>query len=207
MSEKCPICGKKTKGVFGVAEPSEEMLKEARALGFSVPEGVCYNCTWASIEQEKHNSGEQEKAEINKLAEKMTILAQRVEISTFPPVSANFINKGIVSTQAAIGTGPIMTITSAFADAFGEESNAYGEKIRIGFGLCETRLKLRAIEAGGNSVAGLQVTYTELTSGHGMILVCMTGTAILDNAMPDISAVYMALKNKKESMLAIFAAK
>jgi uncharacterized protein YbjQ (UPF0145 family) len=43
---------------------------------------------------------------------------------------------------------------------------------------CTTILRKNAHTVGADAVIGIHTTYTELTSGHGMLLVCMSGTGV-----------------------------
>jgi uncharacterized protein YbjQ (UPF0145 family) len=51
---------------------------------------------------------------------------------------------------------------------------------------CLTKLKINAAEMEANAVIGVQTTYTELTLAHGILLVCMSGTAIRKFTAPTI---------------------
>lgn len=54
-----------------------------------------------------------------------------LEVITLPPPADwKYQIKGLVPAQAAIGTGPLTEIFSAWTDFFGQESGRYAAKLR-----------------------------------------------------------------------------
>lgn len=84
----------------------------------------------------------------------------------------------IVTGQATIGTGIITEFTSSITDTFGLQSGRHNKKLKKGEDLCFTQLKKQTLDLGGNAVIGIDVDYSELGSLKGIIMVCMTGTAV-----------------------------
>lgn len=106
-----------------------------------------------------------------------------VQLFTFNPYGTGletgaYKNLGLVSAYMALGTGPISMLLSSWTDFFGEESKVYNEKMTSATNACIARIKNLAHEMGADAVIGVQTTFTELTAGHGQIMVCMIGTAV-----------------------------
>jgi uncharacterized protein YbjQ (UPF0145 family) len=87
-------------------------------------------------------------------------------------------NLGLVSAYMALGVGPLTKVFSGWSNDFGVESKAYNEKMTAATDACILKMKTAAHEMGADTVIGVHTTFTELTAGHGQILVCMIGTAV-----------------------------
>ena len=59
------------------------------------------------------------------------------------------------------------------------------KKLKGGENICFAQLALAALERNGNAIIGVDIDYSELGGLKGIIMVCMTGTAIKLNN-PDI---------------------
>ncbi|SIT94038.1 YbjQ family protein [Pontibacter indicus] len=84
----------------------------------------------------------------------------------------------MVTGQSTTGTGVFSEFKSSFTDFFGMQSGAYNSKISNGENLCLTQLRLKCIQLGGNAVIGADIDYAEVGGDKGMLMVCMTGTAV-----------------------------
>jgi uncharacterized protein YbjQ (UPF0145 family) len=81
--------------------------------------------------------------------------------------------------QSVTGTGVFAEFTSSWTDFFGAQSNAYNQKIAAGEMICQTQLRLKCVELGGNAILAIDIDYAEVGGLKGMLMVCMTGTAVL----------------------------
>ena len=176
----CEICG----APLSWGRASHEDISKARNTGIVLPDDICYNCF--------HKARE---AGGNENERKLTEVLSQIRITTYPPdLGAKYEHCGLVTARAAIGTGPITELISSWTDFFGLESGTYNEKLRKGEQSCMMKLQQQAILHNANAIVGTHITYTELTRGHGMVLVCMTGTAIrLENGPQDIQDRYNEL--------------
>jgi uncharacterized protein YbjQ (UPF0145 family) len=86
--------------------------------------------------------------------------------------------KGMVTGQSTTGTGVISEFASGFTDFFGMQSGRHNDKIRAGEELCAYQLKMKAFNMGADAIVGVDIDYAELGGGKGMIMVCMSGTAV-----------------------------
>ena len=84
----------------------------------------------------------------------------------------------IVSGHIALGTGLISSILSSVTDFFGAKSKGYGQKMKEAEDACLIMIKQNAHALNADAIVGMSTTFTELTSGHGQLLVFMSGTAI-----------------------------
>ena len=88
----------------------------------------------------------------------------------------------MVTGQSVTGTGIISELASSFTDIFGMQSGRFGNKIKEGENICKAQLRLAAAHLGASAVIGTDIDYSEVGGGKGMLMVCMSGTAIkLDN--------------------------
>lgn len=173
MAEVCSVCGKKLGGLIGLPATPPETLQWGKERGIIVQEPICTRCFYRQVDPAESVS--EENAETKRLRE----LTQRIPVSTinlYEKSEYSFV--GPVSAHVALGTGPISQLLSSVTDFFGEQSETYNKKMEEAEAACLLKLKQKANAMGANAIVGLQTTYTELTHGHGMLLVSMIGTAI-----------------------------
>ena len=118
------------------------------------------------------------KARVEEDKARKLILAQFPIYTINPFPLGSFKNMGLVSSFVALGTGPIASLMASWTDFFGAESTAYNDKMVEATNACIVKIKNAAYESGANAIIGLQTTFTELTAGHGQVMVAMIGTAI-----------------------------
>lgn len=94
------------------------------------------------------------------------------------PKDWDYIVIGIVTAQCVTGTGVISEISSSFSDFFGLQSSRLDNKLRNGENICRQNLQLEAVKKGGNAIIATDVDYAEVGGDKGMLMVCMSGTAI-----------------------------
>ena len=145
------------------------------------------------------------------LARKIGILRQEAEalLSLIPLASLQspqdwiYEAIGLITAQTVSGTGLFSDVTSAFTDLFGTQSGAYNQKLRSAEDLCRASLRAQAHNLGGNAVLAVDVDYAEVGGQRAMLMVCMTGTAvILDEASlgPDVANAMIQLRDKKSQL-------
>lgn len=84
----------------------------------------------------------------------------------------------IVTGQTVIGTGVIAELSSDFNDLFGSKSNTLAEKLSLGEVHCAAQIRKKTIDQGGHAVLATDIDYSEMGSLRGMMMVCMSGTAV-----------------------------
>lgn len=100
-------------------------------------------------------------------------------VSTHSPLHWDYHTLGIVTGQSTTGTGVFAEFASTWTDVFGAQSGIYNEKIKNGELLCLTQLRKQTLELGGNAILAVDIDYSEMGGIKGMIMVCMTGTAVV----------------------------
>jgi uncharacterized protein YbjQ (UPF0145 family) len=176
--KECPLCGESIgSGIFGsnsLISPSVAALIKEYCPEQSVRR--CEKCASGIL----GNAKERFTAERNGLVRIIQTELQAIPIlSLQAPLHWDYRVCGLVTGQSVIGTGPLSEFSSAITDLFGSQSNAYRRKIKEGENHCATMLRNEAFEIGGNAVLAADVDYAELGGSKGMLMVCMTGTAVL----------------------------
>lgn len=195
MPEQCSVCKSKFGGVFGQKPAPQQAAELVKKYTPEAPDNLCVTCCrnylYTALETAKKSIGEShiERPE----------LGRNIQISTLHPDKPGYENLGLVTTQIAMGTGPISTVLSSITDLFGAESKAYKEKFTLALEMCMSDIRTRAARLGASAIYGAHITYTELTSGHGMLLICLTGTAVRWSSDNEVSADDAALD--KESIV------
>lgn len=188
MPKTCPVCGKKVTsfgGLFSEVPPREEALEQGKALDL-YQDGMCASCLDSAFDElEKKNKQREEK---NKQREKEDIIAQKdtgisnailQKIFISPAISPSGTQDlGLITGYCIMGTGPISAIASSITDAFGAKSNAYLEKVRLAETAALNMLKAEALKKRADAVYSVRVNLTEATSGHGMLMVSASGSAV-----------------------------
>lgn len=100
-------------------------------------------------------------------------------VSTHSPLHWDYHTLGIVTGQSTSGTGVFAEFASTWTDIFGAQSGVYNEKIKNGENLCLAQLRKQTLDFGGNAVLAVDIDYSEMGGIKGMIMVCMTGTAVM----------------------------
>ena len=77
-----------------------------------------------------------------------------------------------------MGTGFFSEISSGISDLLGQQSAALSDKIRVGERSCFSQIRKEAIRCGANAILALDIDYNEMGGLKGMVMVCMTATAV-----------------------------
>lgn len=105
------------------------------------------------------------------------------------PLNWKYKSHGVVTAKTVIGTGAFTEIASGFTDFFGGKSDAMRDKLSKAENETMSMLRMEAIKKKCNAIAGMSLTYGEVGSGKGMLLVTAQGTAIqLENFSEVINA-------------------
>jgi len=117
--------------------------------------------------------------ERKELSEKITSLITFIPVvSIHSPLNWDYEVIGLVTGQSTTGTGVFAEFYSSFTDFFGTQSKSYNKKIKGGENLCKFQIRKQTIDLGGNAIVATDIDYSEVGGEKGMLLVCMTGTAI-----------------------------
>lgn len=174
---QCPNCGAKLKGFLSQSILSAN--KTAIINEFQEKKSSHY-CTAISCGINLY-----EKAK-GLLSKEKDIATKNIEkcfesipvISIHSPLNWDYEILGLVTGQSTTGTGLLTEFTSSFTDLFGAQSGRHNQKLKEGENLCIAQLKKQTLEMGGNAIIACDLDYSEIGSSKGMLMVCMTGTAI-----------------------------
>ncbi len=175
--DTCQNCNSKLKvGVLGTNQLlNEGAVKIINSLDDQNAECYCNKCGDKLLT----NATDQLKSKIGKLNEGLLLLSQHIPIlSTHSPLNWDYDSIGIITGQSTTGTGVISDFTSGITDFFGAQSGAYNKKLAEGENKCFDQLRMKALASNGNAIIAVDIDYAEVGSGSGMLMVCMTGTAI-----------------------------
>lgn len=102
-------------------------------------------------------------------------------VTTTPSVEGKTIleYKGIVFGEVISGVNWVRDLTAGLSNFFGGRSGAYEEELTNARQTALQELERRAQERGANAVVGVDVDYEILGSNNGMLMVTVSGTAVL----------------------------
>ena len=102
-------------------------------------------------------------------------------VTTTPSVEGKTIleYKGIVFGEVISGVNWVRDLTAGLSHFFGGRSGTYEEELTNARETALRELERRAQERGANAVVGVDVDYEILGSNNGMLMVTVSGTAVL----------------------------
>lgn len=174
----CPNCGfELKKAFFGANLPyTREAITFIHQFTDSISSGYCEKCGKPLIDTARKNAQTQQQANSATLNQHIHSIPL---LSLQAPPGWQYQPLGLVTGQSVTGTGVFSEFASSWTDFFGAQSKAYNSKIAGGEQICQTQLRLKCIELGGNAILGTDIDYAEVGGQKGMLMVCMTGTAVL----------------------------
>ena len=102
-------------------------------------------------------------------------------ITTTPSIEGHTIQeyKGIVFGEVIVGVDILKDIGAGLRDFFGGRSQGYEQELLKARTEALQELQDRASRMGANAVVGVDVDYEVLGSSNGMIMVNVSGTAVV----------------------------
>ncbi|MFB9055084.1 heavy metal-binding domain-containing protein [Formosa undariae] len=176
-NSNCPNCGTELKTTLlkSVVQSDHKQTVIINEYEETPKEGYCSKCIGDKykIASQKMNK------EINHLTDRFNDLIQQIPVvSTHSPLHWDYDTLEMVTGQSTTGTGVVTEFASSFTDFFGQSSGRHNSKLRTGEKLCMFQLRKQTYDLGGNAVIATDIDYAEVGSGKGILMVCMTGTAI-----------------------------
>ncbi len=188
MSEKttCPNCYTQFKSSFfgSNVQPLDKAENELINLySGKQPTAFCTKCGTDELNNSKTKMSDEQQTLIKNLRE----LLHYIPVITIQlPLNWDYNVIGMVTGQSITGTGVISELTSSFTDLFGLQSERYNTKLRNGENLCLHQLRVQALEMNANAVIGTDIDYSEVGGDKGMLMVCMSGTAVYLRNIGDV---------------------
>jgi len=87
--------------------------------------------------------------------------------------------RGIVTGEAILGANIFRDLFAGIRDIVGGRSAAYERELRAARETAMQELIATAAEHGANAVVGIDLDYEVLGEHNGMLMVCVSGTAVI----------------------------
>lgn len=102
-------------------------------------------------------------------------------ITTTPAVEGSRIveYKGIVFGEVISGVNMFKDIGAGLRNIFGGRSQGYEEELQAARDSALAEMEQRAMRLGANAVVGVDVDYEVLGADNGMLMVSVSGTAVV----------------------------
>ena len=102
-------------------------------------------------------------------------------ITTTPTVEGKSIRdyRGIVTGEAILGANIFKDLFAGLRDIVGGRSAAYEKELRHARDLAFAELTASATEVGANAVVGVDIDYEVLGQNNGILMVSVSGTAVV----------------------------
>lgn len=102
-------------------------------------------------------------------------------ITTTPSIEGKEIReyRGIVFGEVVSGVNLVKDFAASLSDMFGGRSNTYEDELVNARTRAIAEMEERAVQLGANAVVGVDIDYEVLGSGNGMLMVTVSGTAVI----------------------------
>lgn len=102
-------------------------------------------------------------------------------ITTTPSIEGKEIReyRGIVFGEVVSGVNFVKDFAASLSDMFGGRSSTYEDELVNARTRALAEMEARAVQLGANAVVGVDIDYEVLGSGNGMLMVAVSGTAVV----------------------------
>jgi uncharacterized protein YbjQ (UPF0145 family) len=102
-------------------------------------------------------------------------------VTTTPHIEGRRISKycGVVAGEAVLGANMFKDMFAGIRDLVGGRSGTYERELQRARDIAFEELEARAASAGGNAVVGVDIDYEVLGKENGMLMVSVSGTAVV----------------------------
>jgi uncharacterized protein YbjQ (UPF0145 family) len=102
-------------------------------------------------------------------------------ITTTPTVEGKTIRdyRGIVTGEAILGANIFRDLFAGLRDIVGGRSAAYEKELRSAREMAFAEMAATAKEQGANAIVGVDIDYEVLGQNNGMLMVSVSGTAVI----------------------------
>jgi uncharacterized protein YbjQ (UPF0145 family) len=102
-------------------------------------------------------------------------------ITTTPSVEGKRIReyRGIVAGEAILGANILSDLFAGLRDIVGGRAAAYEKELRRAREVAMQEMTASAVEQGANAVVGVDLDYEVLGQNNGMLMVSVSGTAVV----------------------------
>lgn len=102
-------------------------------------------------------------------------------VTTTPSIEGRRVTKycGVIAGEAILGANMFKDIFAGIRDLVGGRSATYERELQRAREIALKELQERAEELGANAVIGIDIDYEVLGSGGSMLMVSVSGTAVV----------------------------
>jgi uncharacterized protein YbjQ (UPF0145 family) len=102
-------------------------------------------------------------------------------VTTTPSVEGRRIIRyaGIVTGEAILGANIFKDLFAGIRDIVGGRSATYERELRTARDIAVSELKQAALEVGANAVVGVDIDYETVGGSGSMLMVSVSGTAVV----------------------------
>ena len=102
-------------------------------------------------------------------------------LTTTPSVDGQKIQRylGVVTGEAILGVNLFKDLFAGIRDLVGGRSSTYERELQKARDIAMQELTDRAAELGANAVVGIDIDYEVLGQANGMLMVAVSGTAVV----------------------------
>jgi uncharacterized protein YbjQ (UPF0145 family) len=118
---------------------------------------------------------------INSIFKVSNLLTPFMIITTTPNIEGKRIKEylGIVTGEAVVGANLFRDLFAGLRDIVGGRSGAYEKELRKARDLAFEEITEAALELGANAILGVDIDYEVLGEKNGMLMVSVSGTAVI----------------------------
>jgi len=104
-----------------------------------------------------------------------------MELSTTPTLEGRPIRKylGVVTGEAIIGANIFKDLFASIRNIVGGRAGAYERSLADARQVAMDEMAEQAARLGANAVVGIDIDYEVLGADNGMLMVCVSGTAVV----------------------------
>lgn len=174
--KRCPNCDKKIDGIL-----SSRIILKSETIDFinsfkeDKSEAYCNDCGTPLVNKYISEIKAAKEKLIGEIEENMSVIPI---ITINNPTNWSYRIIDMISAQSVSGTGFLSELSSSWTDFLGGQSNSLASKISSGEDFCRNKLRYQCALMGGNAILATDIDYSEVGGGRGMLMVCMSGTAV-----------------------------
>ena len=104
-----------------------------------------------------------------------------MDLTTTPTIERKTIVRycGIVTGEAVLGANIVRDLFASVRDIVGGRSAAYEKELHEARTIAMSELEAEAAQVGANAVVGIDIDYETVGKGGSMLMVSVTGTAVV----------------------------
>ena len=106
---------------------------------------------------------------------------QLMIITTTPTIEGKKVlgYNGLIAGEAILGTNIFKELFAGGCDLVGGRSDAYESELQKAREMAIEELKQKAVDLGANAVIGVNIDYRVLGESNGILMVSVSGTAVV----------------------------